>query len=128
MVEIFFGVVLPFLLELLTYAWIDRHFDGRQYVISEEFKYLIGFPVIAGILGGAIGGLSTMISSHYWIKDESLQKIFLLVAPLVAGALLWGWTRFRRHEKRQGQFFVFACGALFFFGYLLARTVLCRWN
>ncbi len=125
--DILFEVFLPYILEWLFWGWLDSRRDERQHTVSEEFKKAVGITVLSGILGGVLGALSTIVSSRYWIQDESLQTFFLFVTPLVAGTLLWGWVRFKRREIWQGQAFAFVIGAVFLFGYLLARLTMCQW-
>ena len=112
-------VLLQIIVEMLAGGlWRTLADTTRRVSQADPFAALLGFI----LLGAFFGGLSGLAIPHRIVRAPPIPGMSVLVAPVVTGALMHAYGRWRRQSGRETSWLTtFSGGVIFAFAFAIVR-------
>ncbi len=85
--------VVEVFVDVLVYLPFDVHLSRNEKTGDRSG---CGWVTVYVVLGGTVGGLSSLVAPHFLIRSSPLRLANLVVAPVTAGGLSWALAAWRR--------------------------------
>ncbi|MDO5070767.1 MAG: hypothetical protein Q4D78_11360 [Neisseria zoodegmatis] len=116
--EIVFELLAELVLEIAAEILVELGIHSSEHKRKPRpWLTLIGYAII----GALIGGISLLIFPEYFIRNEDLQILNLVLTPILAGGMICLLDRQRRRHTSSSWHFRFLCGFVFAFSMALVR-------